>query len=235
MLDTASIVQPVIASLEAWPGYRALSEVIASLAELEIYLAGGVVRDSILGRKHSPHDFDFFLGGGEVVEEALTMLERYGRMWSTPFGSPRWQPVEGPVHCDLVPIARFDDGLWPCEDIIDVLNQFDFTGNAVAVDLRTGAFFDPQNGQRDLLRRVLRAVRFDFAEEPIALGQALTRRTVLWFRLLHYASKLSLTIEPITLSWLLEHRELEHRAKAFEVAFFRPTPGYLSPLRHLDE
>ena len=40
-------------------------------------------------------------------------------------------------------------GLGYCKSIIDVLKQFDFTGNAIAFDLRAQAFFDPAGGRGD--------------------------------------------------------------------------------------
>ena len=43
-------------------------------------------------------------------------------------------------------ISRFYNGLWVCQNIVDVLNQFNFTGNAIAMDLRSKEFYDPMNG-----------------------------------------------------------------------------------------
>lgn len=119
-----------------------------------------------------------------------------------------------------MPIDRFFNGLWRCEDIVDALNQFDFTGNAIAVDLRTGAIFDPQNGRRDMARRILRGVRFDYPDEPIAPGQVLTRPVVLWFRLVYYARLLGLTIEPVTKAWLNAHRAFERWRGEYAATFF---------------
>src|SRR5713101_5027714 len=148
--------------LGAWPGYKVCTRIMTRFPTLEVYLAGGAVRDVILGRDVQSKDFDIFLGG-DAVEVALEVWGTSGSMELGPFGSPRWFPSPAQSqYCDLIPISRFINGLWRCEDIIDVLNQFDFTGNAVAFDLRSGRFFDPQNGRRDLHRRVLRSVRFDY-------------------------------------------------------------------------
>ena len=106
--------------------------------------------------------------GGDSTDEILDVLESQGEMVTGPFGSPRWYPTHGTRSSwDLIPIATFWNGLWPCEDIVDVLNQFDFTGNAIAIDVRTGSVYDPQNGRRDMERRTMRAVRFDYPDEPI--------------------------------------------------------------------
>jgi len=133
----------------------------------------------------------------------------------------------------VVPITRFFNGLWPCENITDVLNQFDFTANGVALDLRTGQFFDPQNGARDIGKRIMRAVRFDYPDQPIAPGIPLTRPEVVWFRILHYAEVLGLKIERATHQWLQANRCYEADAEQFVAPFFPLHPqwqnGLLNP------
>lgn len=193
---------------------------VESSANVDIFIAGGCIRDLLLARGARPKDFDIFLGG-PGVEKVLKRLASAGRLEHGPFGSPRWYPNPGSaLYCDVIPITGFVNGLWRCENITDVLNQFDFTANAVAVDLRTAEFFDPQNGVRDIGRRVMRAVRFDYPEERIAPEIGLSRPEVLWFRILHYAAVLKLTIEPVTLEWLRANRRYEPDAARFESVFF---------------
>jgi hypothetical protein len=219
MIESDDVARAAFEALGGWPGYQALAGVMNEVPELQVYLAGGVIRDFFLGRSEPPKDFDFFLGG-PVVDRALTMLEAEGSMRTGPFGSPRWYPRGAGDYCDLIPIERFYNGLWRCEDIVDALNQFDFTGNAVAVDVRTGEFYNPQNGRRDMERRVMRMVRFDYPDEPIAPGQSISRRTVLWFRVLHYAAAFGLAIEPVTKAWLIRHRGFFEYADSFSATFF---------------
>lgn len=217
-------------ALDSWPGYKSLSRVAESFSDVQIYVAGGVVRDIILGRQSDPKDFDFFVDGPSVPQ-ALAALADAGQMDTGPFGSGRWTPAGASrVYCDVIPISRFSNGLWRCEDFTDALNQFDFTGNAVGFDVRGGRFFDPQNGRRDLERRIMRAVRFDYPDEPIVPGHALSRLTVLWFRILHYARVLELTIEPVTLRWLADHSAFRVRRGAFATTFFEPHPESFLPL-----
>jgi hypothetical protein len=216
--------------LEAWAGFGALSRVLADCPELAVYLAGGVIRNSVLGTPHPDKDFDFFLGG-TPIDRALTIFRQHGVLDATPFGSARWHPSGDPDrYADLIRIDEFRPGLWRCEDIVDVLNQFDFTASAMAFDLRTGAAYDPQNGFRDLTRRTMRMIRFDFPDTPFNPGEALTMRAILWFRILHYARVLGLAIEPLTLEWLRANRAYARHADAFRTTFFEPCDGYREPL-----
>jgi hypothetical protein len=220
MLSEDEISHKAASAALIFEGSAPWQRVLNELPLLDVYLAGGCLRDVLRGRVSGYHDLDFFIGGS-AVEEALARLAHVGRWSQGPFGSPRWHPLPGePLHCDVVPIKAFNNGLWPCEDILDVLNQFDFTVNAVAVSIRTREIFDPQNGRRDLARGIMRAVRFDYPDQPIAPGQSLTRLTVLWFRLLHYAAALDLSIEPVTLQWLQRHRHFSAQAEVFSSTFF---------------
>lgn len=164
--------------LEIWCGYPLLVEAMQTFGDLRVYLAGGVVRNVLMGIPSAPKDFDFFLHGTSVAS-AIDYLGRTGRLDATPYGSPRWYPTgcEG-RYADLIPVADFAPGLWPCEDIVDVLDQFDFTANAVAYDLRTGDAFDPQNGARDAARRVMKMVRFDYPDGPYPLDACTNRKRV---------------------------------------------------------
>lgn len=203
---------------------------MSRLPGLEVFLAGGSVRNIALEAYRDPRDFDFFLGG-DGVQEALSLLEGSGELQTGPFGSPRWHPaVESDIYADIIPITFFYNGLWQCIDMVDALNQFDFTGNAVAVNLRTSAVLDPQNGIRDLQSRVMRGVRFDYPDEPISQHCLLSRPVVLWFRLLHYAVLLDLTIEPVTLRWLRAHRDYAQHIQAYQDVFEDVHPLYLETI-----
>ncbi len=218
-----------------WEGHPIWVQILDTLPNLQVYLAGGVIRDLVLGQLSDPKDFDLFIGG-EGVDEALLMLDRQGRLVLGPFGSPRWFPTSNlTIYADVIPIERFHNGLWACRDIVDALNQFDFTGNAIAVDVRSGEWFDPQNGYRDLCERKLKAVRFDYPNEPIVQSGNLTRHEVLFFRFLHYAMQCELRIEPVTLAWLAGHQEFVSHKREFEASFFRLHPGTFDALKHAVE
>jgi hypothetical protein len=232
--EQREIYEKVLRVLDSSAGFDAIAATMDALPKLEVYLAGGAVRDVLVSQEPISKDLDFFLGGQDV-ESALSHLERRGELLTGPFGSPRWFPnADRQFYCDLVPIRRFHNGLWQCEDITDVLNQFDFTANALAVDLRCGQFYNPQNGHRDLLRRIMRAVRFDYPEEPMARGARITRPAVVWFRILHYAAALNLTIEPVTMAWLKNHSRFLQQAAAFENLIFPLHQEALEPLTSLN-
>jgi hypothetical protein len=228
--DLASAYPNVRRKLESWNGYKEVTRVMAQCPDLQVFLAGGAVRSCLIEELLPIRDFDFFLAGPSI-QRAVDILSQAGVVKSTPYGSPRWHPVDDPErYADLIPIADFKPGLWKCEDIIDVLNQFDYTASALAFDLRTGTSFDPQNGLRDLLRGTMRMVRFDFPEGPFMPDSVLTRNAILWFRVLHYAAVLDLVIEPLTLQWLRSHQHYRHQASNFCSVFFNLGDRYLDPL-----
>jgi hypothetical protein len=196
---------------------------------VDCFVAGGVVRDVLLESPPLPSDVDLFVGGGEA-SHFIEDLAVEGTVRRGPFGSPRWTPAGDSSYADVIPIEDFYNGLWRCEGIVDALNQFDFTCNAVALDLRSGRIYDPQNGVRDARKRRLRAVRFDYPDEPIAPNVNLTRPAVLWFRLLHYAMARSLEIEPVTLSWLRASRSHLDSQALFSATLFPFDPRALAVL-----
>jgi hypothetical protein len=228
--DFSAALPEVRRRLAAWAGFEVVQHVLAEHDDLEIFLAGGVIRNLFIDPTRPVKDFDFFLRGASL-DKAITVFAQHGRMHETPFGAPRWFPAAEPGrYADLIPIDRFIPGLWKCEDIVDVLNQFDFTASALAFDLRTGTAFNPQNGVRDAVRRTMRMVRFDWPEAPFIPGAPITRNAVLWFRVLHYAKQLGLTIEPLTLAWLRRNRGYSTQSDVFAELFFRPEKGFLAPL-----
>jgi hypothetical protein len=224
-VDVMHIAKAVMEVVQQWAGFDPLHAALRRCPELRVYLAGGVVRRTLLGECRPVKDYDLFFEGIESQELAAE-LGRTGRIEFGPYGAPRWQPAEaGAPYADLIPIRRFTNGLAPCETFVDVLNQLDFTLNAVGLDVRTGEVFDPQQGIRDARRRVLRAVRFDRPDVPIGCGIEVTHRTAFWHRLVHYAHVLQLRIEPATLRWLHTRRPTVEQSRAFAEAFFVPALG----------
>lgn len=229
-MNLASAYPNVLRHLESWSGHGVLSDVMNQFPDLQVFLAGGVIRNCLLDASRPVRDFDFLLDGPSIAP-ALDIIARHGLLEKTPFGSPRWHPAGDPeCYADLIPIRDFRPGLWQCEDIVDVLNQFDYTASALAFNVRTGDSYNPQNGVRDITRRTMRMVRFDFPEEPFRPGTPLTRNAILWFRVLHYATVLDLTVEPLTLQWLRGHRAFQEQLETFAALFFKPCDGYLERL-----
>jgi len=229
-LDLDSALPGVLQKLGQWSGYEIICRVLSDHPDLRIFLAGGLIRNWFVDPELPARDYDFFLSGPSLAA-AIDQFAVHGTMDTTPYGSPRWHPAgDREQYADLIPIEDFRPGLWKCEDIVDVLNQFDFTASAIAFDLQSGQSFDPQNGLRDLLRRTMRMVRFDFPEGPFLPGASITRNAILWFRILHYARALDFKIEPLTLRWLRAQRHLFCQHDLFSTLFFEPREGYLNPL-----
>ncbi|WP_163780003.1 hypothetical protein [Myxococcus vastator] len=184
------------------------------------YLTGGAVRNIALGRKEQK-DLDVLLDGS-TLDMLKTGLAGHGTIHIGAFGHIAWYPEkEGHFCWEFQVISKTITGLWPCEDIIDVLNCVDFTGNAIAYDMRTGEVFDPLNGCRDMARRILRGVRFDRREDRICDGK-IPYPAAIWIRNMHYASALGLHVEPVTAGWLRAQQHYEEYVEVFSTLFFKP-------------
>jgi len=169
---------------------RELEEYVDSLG-LDAYLVGGAVRDELLGRESK--DADFLVPGvdtdglkralaphgriedlvvaGRLVGVRLMPRDRAIRKLAPAgieFAPPRKEVSTGPGRHDFEIVA--DASL----SIEDDMRRRDFTVNAMARRLATGAIVDPLGGRRDLERRVLRTVSpTSFAEDPLRLVRAL--------------------------------------------------------------
>jgi hypothetical protein len=229
--SVAHLVDLVDASLTRWNGSKHLRAVMRSNPNTDVFLVGGALREHFLAGGHTTKDYDFFIHGGDV-DGFIADLSTEGEMRLGPFGSPRWKPKGyDSLYADIIPVLRFHNGLARCSTIIDALRQFDFTANAVALDLRNGQVFDPVHGISDARSSILRAVRFDYPDEPITLGSGLSRLGVLWLRMLHYSGKLAFGFEPTTLSWMRSHRRYIEQLDEFKKVFFSPV---LSAMRLID-
>jgi len=225
----SAIVNQVSLALAQWPGTPAFSAALTQAVSLKAYLVGGAMREACRSGGAHSKDFDFLISREGSVD-FLRELAQSGTVSRGPFGSPRWVPYDGGRYADIIILEEFDNGLWPCVDITDALNQFDFTANAIAFDLRSGDIHDPQNGIRDAVNGVLRAVRFDFPDESISAETSLTRHGVMWIRFAHYAAALNLRVEEITESWMIENRQHTRQLDEFSKVFFTPARGYIDRL-----
>ncbi len=105
---------------------------------------------------------------------------------------PRTEQSTGVGHRD------FDVDFDPELPVEADLKRRDFTINAMARNLTTGAIIDPYGGQADLKRRVLRQVFPEaFPEDPLRL-----------IRAVQFAARLNFTIEDETWQAMREHAHL---------------------------
>ena len=205
--------------LSKWNGYSTIQSLLEDETN-KIYLAGGALRNNIAAKREIK-DYDFF-ALSKHKEATIDFLSKHGTLAFGPFGSARWLPKnEISTYCDFIWIDEFYNGLWYSNNIVDVLNQFDFTANAIGLDLRTQELFDPQNGIRDLSMGIMRAVRFDYPNEPISSHSNITRLEVLWFRIQYYSIKYQLKIEPVTRNWIDNNYIHKQKKDEFEKLFFK--------------
>jgi len=158
-------------------------------------VAGGAVRDSLLGLE--PKDFDIEVYG--VSFDVLAgLLEHHGRIDLVgqsfgvvkltvtggrvyDFSLPRRDSKIGRAHRDF--LATFDPDITPRE----AASRRDFTINAMAFDPVANELLDFFGGRDDLKNRVLRATSEAFREDPLRV-----------LRGMQFACRFNLTIDPAT-------------------------------------
>ncbi len=165
-------------------------------AGAELYLVGGVVRDTLLAIG-SPGDLDYATSATpdqtkELLEEAdassvYLVGERFGTVAAN-FGessdrlSVEITSYRREVYPDQTrfPAVAFDATL------ADDLRRRDFTMNAIAIEALTGEVVDPWVGEADIAQALIRAVADPdarFAEDPLRLLRAARFVSQLGFRL----------------------------------------------------
>jgi poly(A) polymerase len=153
----------------------------------ELSLVGGIVRDALLGFQ-LPADLDFAtdarpeqiqqIGVAAGADSTYDIGARFGTIGLIFGGDGAHAPL-------AVEITTYRSEHYPDEsrhpevqfgnDLIADLSRRDFTINAMAVDVLTGALIDPFEGRPDIDRGIIRAVgdpalRFD--EDPLRLLRA---------------------------------------------------------------
>ena len=91
VLGRSDIYGDVQGILQSWGGFPVLSRLTTELPTIDVFLAGGVLRDVLLRTERPPKDFDFFVDGPDL-DSVLGILGSHGTVIYGPFGSPRWAP-----------------------------------------------------------------------------------------------------------------------------------------------
>lgn len=163
-----------------------------------VFLVGGAVRDTLLGRSVKDYDLEVFGLPAPVVFEALSRIARVepageafpvfkvaslsGVPGQVDVALPRRDSKKGPGHRGIHAEA---DPFMPVEE---AARRRDFTINAMMSDLSTGALVDPFGGARDLQARVLRVVDpSTFTDDPLRA-----------LRAAQFAARFDLSVEPDT-------------------------------------
>ena len=149
----------------------------------QAWLAGGWVRDRLLGIER--RDFDFVVPGGAVATARRVADAVGGPFVLLDAGRDTARvlvgPPEAPIYLDFAGLRA--------SSIEEDLLARDFTINAMAVPVAAwrdpeGAIIDPAGGRRDLAIRLLRAVSSDsFRQDPLRMLRAVRLRTALGFEL----------------------------------------------------
>jgi poly(A) polymerase len=168
-------------------------------AGYELYAVGGSVRDALMAAPPSSDEYDIdFTTNARPDEIARLMAPLCGPLWEqgrafgTIGGKVRGQRYkaeittfrsEAYVDHSRKPAVSFGDSL-----LVD-LGRRDFTINAMALDVVTGAFHDPYGGVSDLTAKRLRTPHDPevlFSDDPLRM-----------LRAARFAARLHLDIDPL--------------------------------------
>jgi len=165
------IAKRFIKKLESESSLDFLAKVFSDLPELEMYLVGGIVRDTLIEHPTSK-DYDF-IARNVPIEKLIKTLKKYGsvNLVGQNFGVLKFVPwdstLEEPIDIAL-PRQDFSDNTGGYRDfqaqsddnlpVEDDLSRRDLTINAIAYQLQTNQIIDPFNGQQDLKDGIVRSV-----------------------------------------------------------------------------
>ena len=118
---------------------------------MKIYLVGGAVRDSFLGKANKDKDF-------------IVLNSSHEEMTSKGFIS-----VGEHFEVYLHPKTKQEYSLAKNNNLEDELFRRDLTVNSIAQDTETKEFIDPFNGLSDIRKKILRHTSHHFTDDPIRI------------------------------------------------------------------
>ncbi len=175
------------------------------LAECDLLLVGGAVRDIILGKQKESLDVDY-LASGISIDRLLELLNKLGRtdLVGRSFGVikfkaegfetvdislPRTEDSTGTGHRDFD--VHYDPGIPIEEDLV----RRDYTINSMALDLRSMRLIDPLGGRDDLKKKILRVNRENsFTEDALRI-----------LRGVQFLARFKLSVEKTTMELMKKH------------------------------
>ncbi len=156
----------------------------AILEKGKVYEVGGAVRDKYISPILPDKDKDYLVTG-IPLDELCLLLSRFGKvdLVGKSFGVIKFLPFDrfdgehvfditlprkeystGPGHKDFK--VEYDHNLKVEDDLL----RRDFTINAMAEDLATGALVDPLNGRKDIKKRLIRITHpHSFQDDPLRM------------------------------------------------------------------
>ena len=156
-----------------------------------LYLVGGAIRDNLLGIEN--HDEDYCVTGLSFDEFKMLFPEAIIRGKDFPvfsidnkeFAIARKERKIGIGHNNFN--VETDKNITIEED----LERRDITINAIAKEVLTNKIIDPEGGIEDLKNKIIRAVSYHFAEDPLRV-----------YRAARFASQLDFTVEENTMKMM---------------------------------
>lgn len=136
---------------------------LAASRGIGVWVVGGAARDRLLGRR----ELDVDIAVSADAEGLARRMEALGLGTAVPVSreGPRVFRVAGRREIDIAELEG--------SSIARDLARRDFTANAIAVDLSSGAWIDPFGGAEDLARRRLALVgEENLAEDPLRAFRA---------------------------------------------------------------
>ncbi|MCX6065811.1 MAG: HDIG domain-containing protein, partial [Chloroflexi bacterium] len=170
--------QPEIRFMSAMPVSSPLLDSVRVLLpeDVSVYLVGGAVRDAVLGRV--THDLDFATSQGlKLAKKVADTLPAAFFPLDASFDTARVVVIHPDGSRDMLDFAGYRG-----ESLEADLCGRDFTINAVAMDLHTGAIIDPLGGVKDIREKRIRACSAtSLRDDPIRILRAVRQAAALDF------------------------------------------------------
>ncbi|WRH68872.1 MAG: CCA tRNA nucleotidyltransferase [Planktothrix sp. GU0601_MAG3] len=140
------------------------------------YLVGGAVRDGLVGRTVTDLDLDFVLLQ-DAVKTARTLAQYYGAGFVL-------LDAERQIARVVFKNITVDFAQAEGNSLEQDLRRRDFTINAIAFDPFTQTFIDPNNGQEDLQRRLIKMISPEnLQDDPLRLLRGYRQAAQLGFEI----------------------------------------------------
>lgn len=178
--------------------------------DLEIYVVGGIVRDTIMNKDSK--DIDLVVRLVEL-DDLIDILNKYGKvtLCGESFAVVKFEPynieLSEPIDIALPRadfLRDFKEGHHGIEvvsdknmNIVDDLKRRDFTINSIAYNLITEEIIDPFGGIEDIQNKIIKATSIEsFSDDPLRM-----------LRGIQFASRFNFTIDDNTWNMIKENSE----------------------------
>ena len=169
--NNESIAERFVQKIESEKSLEFLKDLFVQLPELEMYLVGGMVRDTIIEYPTSK-DYDFIARGVDP-DKLIDILKTKGKVSfvGRTFGVLKFRPHDSTLTEDIdiaFPRTEVSEGTGGYKDVKTTsdhnlpveedLRRRDLTINAIAWNVQDKIIIDPYNGQLDLEAGIVKTV-----------------------------------------------------------------------------